>query len=76
MQLVYWLVKQEVPHHTNYSSLLKLVEDLGCDYFKALKISQNATYTSNRILSEFIDVHSTLVKEPIVAATQKVESLL
>ena len=32
MQLVYWLVKQEVPHHTNYSSLLKLVEDLGCDY--------------------------------------------
>ena len=73
-QVVYWLVKQELPHHTNYTSLLKRVEDLGCDYSKALKVGRNATYTSNRILDEFLDILSAMVKEHIVATAQETES--
>ena len=36
---LYWLVKHEITHHTNYSALLDLAQLLGCQYFEKLKAS-------------------------------------
>ncbi len=36
---LYWLVKNEIAHHTNYPKLLSLAELLGCDYFTKLKVN-------------------------------------
>ena len=36
---LYWLVKHEIAHHTNYSALLDLAQLLGCQYFEKLKAS-------------------------------------
>ena len=46
---LYWLVKNEHAHHTNYPKLLSLAELLRCDYFKKLKVTHlnlktNVTY--------------------------------
>lgn len=42
---LYWLVKQELAHHTNYVALLELTNLLGCDYFAKLKVGfKNAKY--------------------------------
>ena len=35
---LYWLIKNELAHHTNYPKLLSLAELLGCDYFRKLKV--------------------------------------
>ena len=69
MQPLYWLVKREIPHTRNYASLLGLVEDLGCVYFKALKVGRNATYTSPEI-----DIMAASVKEFVVKSVTKCES--
>ena len=66
LELVYWLVKREIPHTANYSSLLSLVEDLGCEYFSALKVGRNATYSSTIILDEFLDILAAMVKESVL----------
>ncbi|XP_063740542.1 uncharacterized protein LOC134865072 [Eleginops maclovinus] len=34
---LYWLVKHEIAHHTNYPALLDLADLLGCEYFAKLK---------------------------------------
>ena len=36
---LYWLVKNEIAHQTNYPKLLSLAELLGCDYLKKLKVT-------------------------------------
>ncbi len=36
---LYWLVKNELAHHTNYPKLLNLAELLGGDYFRKLKVN-------------------------------------
>ena len=55
---VYWLCKQEIPLTT---TLLKLAQSLGCDYFKALNVGCNATYTSLQIVGEFLEVTDGIV---------------
>ena len=56
MQCLYWLVKEEIPHTTNYPSLLNAVEFMGCTQLKHLQCSENAKYTSRRIMMEFLQV--------------------
>ena len=60
-----------IPHTRNYASLLALVEDLGCDYFKVLKAGHNATYTSPEIVAGFLAAD---VKESVVKSVAKYES--
>lgn len=36
---LYWLMKNEIAHHTNYPKLLSLAMLLGCDYFEKLKVT-------------------------------------
>lgn len=55
MKCMYWLVKEEV---AKFASLLNLVLDLGCSYLKALNQGENAHYTSERIMNEFVQALS------------------
>ena len=51
---LYWLAKHEIAHTTKYVPLLELVQDLRCSYFDKLRVGGNTTYTSERIIQEFI----------------------
>ena len=63
MQCLYWLVKEEIPHTTNYPSLLNAVEFMGCTQLKHLQCSENAKYTSRRITTEFLQVMGEQVEQ-------------
>ncbi|KAK1896663.1 Zinc finger protein 862, partial [Dissostichus eleginoides] len=45
---LYWLVKNEMAHHTNYPKLLSLAQLLGCDYFEKLKVARDKVISSNQ----------------------------
>ena len=56
LQCLYWLVKSEIPHTTHYNSLLKAVQFMGLEKLKHLHQAENAKYTSQRIIQEFLQV--------------------
>ncbi|KAK5921451.1 hypothetical protein CgunFtcFv8_025156 [Champsocephalus gunnari] len=58
---LYWLVKNEVAHHTNYPQLLSLAQLLGCDYFEKLKVDQR-----NRIVDDMLEILAQIVGLPIL----------
>ncbi len=43
MQTLYWLVLSEIPHTTNYPSLIQAVEFMGCSQLKHLKVWRKCT---------------------------------
>ena len=53
MQCLYWLVKYEIPHTSNYNSLVKAVEFMGCEHLRHLRHGENAKYSSQRIIQGF-----------------------
>ncbi|KAK7141431.1 hypothetical protein R3I93_010952 [Phoxinus phoxinus] len=63
---LYWLVKNELAHHTNYPKLLSLAELLGCDYFRKLKIDRRNNYRSHRIIDDMLEVLAEVIEEPIL----------
>ncbi|XP_073672240.1 zinc finger protein 862-like [Paramisgurnus dabryanus] len=63
---LYWLVKNEIAHHTNYPKLLSLAELLGCDYFKKLKVDQKNNYRSHRIIDEMLEILAMVIEEPLL----------
>ena len=63
---IYWLCKHNIPHTTNYASLLALAEDLGCKYFEDLRVGRNATYTSPQIAGEFLKVMDRMIEERVL----------
>ena len=56
MECLYWLVKSEIPHTTYYNNLSKAVEFMGCEALKHLNHGDNAKYTSQHIIQEFLQV--------------------
>ncbi|XP_030281580.1 zinc finger protein 862-like [Sparus aurata] len=57
MKTLYFLAKEEMAHTTKFSSLVDFARDhLGCDVFSHLSQGENATYTSERILQELLQV--------------------
>ena len=54
MNSLYWLVKSEIPHTTHYNSLLKNDEFMGCEAFNHFNHGDNAKYTSQRMIQEFL----------------------
>ncbi|KAI2661119.1 Rho guanine nucleotide exchange factor 5 [Labeo rohita] len=62
---LYWLVKNEIAHHTNYGKLLSLAQLLGCDYFHKLKVDRRNNYCSHRIIDEMLEIISKVIEEPI-----------
>ncbi|XP_034075010.1 E3 SUMO-protein ligase KIAA1586-like [Gymnodraco acuticeps] len=63
---LYWLVKNEIAHHTNYPKLLSLAQLLGCDYFEKLKVDQRNNYQSHRIVDEMLEILAQIVELPIL----------
>ena len=43
-----------------------VAESLGCEYFRALKVGQNAKSTSPQIVAEFLEITNGLVKEAVL----------
>ena len=66
MECLYWLVKSEIPHTTHYNSLLKAVEFMGCEPLKHLNHGDNAKYTSQRIIQEFLQVIGEQLEQEIL----------
>ena len=64
---MYWLVKEELAHHTKFTSLLELVKSLGCSYLSELEVGQNARYTSHRMIDEFVAVLSDCVERELLS---------
>ena len=62
---IYWLCKHDITHATNYPSLIALGEDLGCKYFEALRVLQNATYTLPQIVGEFLKAMDRMIEESV-----------
>ncbi|KAM3838264.1 zinc finger protein 862-like [Diretmus argenteus] len=63
---LYWLVKHEIAHHTNYPALLELAELLGCDYFAKLKIGKSTNYRSHRMVDEMLEILASVIEAPIL----------
>jgi len=63
MQSLYWLVKSEIPHTNHYCSLIEAMKFIGCDVFKHLHHGENAKYTSQRIIQEFLNVMGKQLRE-------------
>ncbi|KAK1877284.1 UDP-glucose 4-epimerase [Dissostichus eleginoides] len=61
---LYWLIKHEIAHHTNYPALLELANLLGCTYFDKLHIGQETNYRSHRIIDEMLEILATVVEQP------------
>ena len=63
---MYWLIKAEVSHTTNFESLIELCESLGCEYLKKICKVDNAKYTSERFMQEVVEVLGKVVCDDIV----------
>lgn len=66
LKCIYWLCKNEISHTTTYPSLLQLAEELGCEYFKTLRVGRNATYTSRQVIDEFLDVINAMIQGTVL----------
>ena len=66
MKCFYFLVRREIPHTTNYGELLKLLENLGVKELQCLRAARNATYTSQRVIADFLNVLSSTIEEDIL----------
>ncbi|XP_041377442.1 protein FAM200A-like [Gigantopelta aegis] len=62
LQAMYWLVKNELPHTTNFGSLLQLLQDVGCKYLDSLNINKRTNYTSERTMQEMVVSIRTMLK--------------
>ena len=63
---LYWFCKKEISHTTTYPNPLALAENLSCEYFRALNVGWNPTYTSPQIIAEFLEVIDGLVLEDVL----------
>ena len=64
---MYWLIKAEVSHTTNFESLIELCESLlGCEYLKKIRKADNAKYTPERFMQEVVEVLGKVVRDDIV----------
>ena len=42
LKCIYWLVKEEIAHHTKFGSLLELAKSIGCPYLSELEVSKGS----------------------------------
>ena len=66
MKCLYWLAKNEIAHTTKYVPLLELVRSLGCSCFDSLRVGGNATYTSERMIQEFVQNMSSQIETSLL----------
>ena len=66
-QCLYFLTKRNIPHTTNFEPLLDLLTDLGLDVKSKLCQGENAKYTSNTSIKEFLLALSDIVEMEILS---------
>lgn len=71
LKCMYWLIKTEVPHTTNFESLIDLCQSLGCEYLSDIKKGDNASYTSERFMQEVVEVLGKVVQDEILHELKK-----
>ena len=54
VRTMYWLLKSEIPHTTNYASLLELQKQNRCAYISSLQINKRTNYLSERTKQEIV----------------------
>ena len=67
LKCLYWLVKEEVAHHTKFGSLLELAKSIGCPYLSELDVSKGAKYTSHMMIDDFLLVLSDCVETTVLS---------
>ena len=71
LKCLYWLVKEEVAHHTKFGSLLELAKSVGCPYLSELNVSKGAKYTSHMMIDDFFMVLSDCVETTVLSDNHK-----
>lgn len=66
LKCMYWVIKAEVSHTTNFESLIELCESLGCEYLKKIRKADNAKYTSEQFMQEVVEVLGKVVHDDTV----------
>ncbi|WAR05670.1 hypothetical protein MAR_021039 [Mya arenaria] len=54
MTLFYWLVKEEIPHHTKFESFMDTIKGMGMNVLNMLTLGGNANYTSNDFVNKTV----------------------
>ena len=66
-QCLYWLCKQRIPHTTNFEKLLDLATLLGLDIKGNISKGNNAKYTSNMAIAEFLECINEVLEQEILS---------
>ena len=66
LKCMYFLVKGEIAHTTNFLPLLELAKSLGASYLSDIQVGGNATYTSERFMQELIQCLGESVSGPLL----------
>ena len=72
---MYFLVKREIAHTTNFLPLLELAKSLGASSLSDIQLGGNATYTSERFMQEFIQCLGESVSGPLLVQVRSHLSL-
>ncbi|XP_041377598.1 zinc finger protein 862-like [Gigantopelta aegis] len=62
---MYFLMKREIPHTTNFIPLTEHTMEMGCEYLKDIQIGGNAKYTSMRIIQEMVAILGRQVQQEV-----------
>ena len=65
MKCLYFLCKNEIPHTTNFVSLLGLAKSIGATYLCDLNLGGNAHYTSERFIQEAVSSLGVVIRKKI-----------
>ncbi|XP_052788986.1 SCAN domain-containing protein 3-like [Mya arenaria] len=71
MMLLYWLVKEEIPHHTKSESLVDTIKGMGMDVLNMLTLGGNANYMSNNFVHKTVVLFGNVIFRDIVAEIQQ-----
>ena len=63
---LYFLVKQRIPHTTNFEPLLDLLHLMGIPTKADIHVTKNATYTSNKSIQEMLYCISEVIESKIL----------
>ena len=73
LKCIYWLVKEELAHHTKLS--LELAKSIGCPYLCELHVSKGAKYTFHMMIVDFLMVLSDCIESTVPSDVHKSSSV-
>ena len=66
LQILYWLVKEEIAHNTKFTSLKDLTVHLDCDYSQELHPGGNGNYSSDQSTREMFQCLLPVIQRQIL----------